>query len=828
MPNQPSESKPHAAYDYWAFISYSSKDRAFAKWLHSALENYLVPDQFVNQPTPIGESAPKRLRPLFWDRAEMTAHHSLGELIECSLRASRYLIVVCSPNAALSPWVEKEIQSFIKIHGIERILSVIIAGQPGAKDNSNCFPPSLRVHEPKAPDARKEGDGKANAKLMLLARMLGVGFDSLKRRDQERRLKLLSFSLFGALVVLVYMGWLMAIATIARNAERAAKEQALEQTANLYVREAANFQFEGVAHSSRQSLKSVDPRHRNWMWFYLVARLGPAPVQLAPPSYDKDAPISRRDTPLFAPSNSKYHFILNCIANPLNYSQPSTLQQLDKLLSTAMLNKKEKPIFDTVPQIQITYEANQSSGNWAPDGHAVAVSEFICPRAYVQSAPASQLDFIAPFKDGASLLVSSPNGGYCIFCSMPEGLTQIPLHSVIMVEDNKVDDDHPTLSDLLERRVSERGLTKRNELVFFSPNEFAVLAGGESTEWFIRSPMRIEPLKPQYDISRALPQCFFVDEIEDDTVGVLDEVIVNAKKGLEFHSTSNEESINSLFEMIDLRTGRQFGKGAGPGLFFGAEEVFKEYDLNQLIAGDWVLGNDWFIIRRGGDARTVEIYERYKGKLLAITDLGPGVGWPEGLQRSLQRPQLSPDGRWLLIDCCIIDVASLKPVFSLPFGTSVSADWRWVVEPLGSGGVLVIDVGLWHVSNGIPLNRPRLSRDDMLMAEYKIQSERLVPLQIPSKLQIAEWYSQRQFTDWRKEKPRRKEKVNTSGLVAYRIGAGETIQSVANYFKATIEEIRRLNRLASDAELKEGDEILINTFNFEVRQLDVNNRPRLG
>lgn len=38
MPDTPASSDEKPAYHYWAFISYSSKDRAWAKWLHSALE----------------------------------------------------------------------------------------------------------------------------------------------------------------------------------------------------------------------------------------------------------------------------------------------------------------------------------------------------------------------------------------------------------------------------------------------------------------------------------------------------------------------------------------------------------------------------------------------------------------------------------------------------------------------------------------------------------------------------------------------------------------------------------------------------------------------
>lgn len=205
MPPPTAPEKP--SLRYWAFISYSSKDRAFARWLHGALESYCLPAQLINHPTPCGERVPRRLRPLYWDRAEMSAHHDLGVLIHDSLSASRHLIVVCSPSAANSAWVEKEIQAFRQMHGPERILAVILDGEPGAGDGRNCFPPALRGQEPKAPDARPQGDGRNNAKLMLVAAMLGVDFDQLKRRHVLRQRWRIAQAAVLAAALLLGIGW---------------------------------------------------------------------------------------------------------------------------------------------------------------------------------------------------------------------------------------------------------------------------------------------------------------------------------------------------------------------------------------------------------------------------------------------------------------------------------------------------------------------------------------------------------------------------------------------------------------------------------------------
>lgn len=174
-------------YRYWAFVSYSSNDKSWGRWLHRAIESYGIPAQLVNNPTPAGHPAPKRFRPSFRDREELPASADLSTQIDDALRSSRYLIVVCSKHAAQSRWVNKEIEIFQKLDRNNRIFAIIVDGEPNAGDERECFPPALRKCEPIAADARPDGDGKANAKLKLLAGMLGVNFDALKQRDIRRR-----------------------------------------------------------------------------------------------------------------------------------------------------------------------------------------------------------------------------------------------------------------------------------------------------------------------------------------------------------------------------------------------------------------------------------------------------------------------------------------------------------------------------------------------------------------------------------------------------------------------------------------------------------------
>lgn len=96
------------AFRYRAFISYSHQDKAWADWLHKALEIYAVPKRLVGQTTAAGV-IPKRLTPIFRDRDELASAHDLDRKVNEALAQSANLIVICSPRAADSHWVNEEV-----------------------------------------------------------------------------------------------------------------------------------------------------------------------------------------------------------------------------------------------------------------------------------------------------------------------------------------------------------------------------------------------------------------------------------------------------------------------------------------------------------------------------------------------------------------------------------------------------------------------------------------------------------------------------------------------------------------------------------------------
>lgn len=205
MTRQETPAPPPARY--WAFISHSSRDAAQAAWLQRAIERYGIPAKLArSRPTPAGEPAPKRFRPIFRRAAPPTAA-GLDPATADALRASRYLIVICSPDAAASAGINREVEAFAGWGRRERILACVVDGTPNTGDERECFPPALRGQEPLAADVRRTADGRNGAKLKLLAGMLGVGYDALRRREAQRRLRRLQRAMAAALaLVLAFAG----------------------------------------------------------------------------------------------------------------------------------------------------------------------------------------------------------------------------------------------------------------------------------------------------------------------------------------------------------------------------------------------------------------------------------------------------------------------------------------------------------------------------------------------------------------------------------------------------------------------------------------------
>ncbi len=229
---------------YKAFISYSWADAEWGAWVHHALETYQTPKPLIGAETPLGP-APDRLHPIFKDREEEAAGGGIGAAIEAALAASEFLIVVCSPASAKSQWVNREVAWFKKHKSKDRILALVVAGEPGASlsptGGAECFPATLLYKvgadlqptadledPPLAADARKVGDGKRGAKLKLAAALLGVGLDALVKRDERRRAVRRRWAMSGMAAGMAALGGLSLFAFNQRDAAVIARNDAVK------------------------------------------------------------------------------------------------------------------------------------------------------------------------------------------------------------------------------------------------------------------------------------------------------------------------------------------------------------------------------------------------------------------------------------------------------------------------------------------------------------------------------------------------------------------------------------------------------------------------
>ncbi len=185
------------AMKYRAFLSYSHHDRRSAGWLHGRLEGFRIDKDLVGRLTNVGP-IPKSLRPIFRDRNDFSAGNSLAAETIAALEKSAALVVVCSPEAARSKYVNDEICIFKSRHPDRPIVPVIVAGRPRG-DSDECFPPGLRFRiasdgtvtdhpeEVLACDLRDDGDGRELTLSKVVARLVGVDPDEIFRRAERNR-----------------------------------------------------------------------------------------------------------------------------------------------------------------------------------------------------------------------------------------------------------------------------------------------------------------------------------------------------------------------------------------------------------------------------------------------------------------------------------------------------------------------------------------------------------------------------------------------------------------------------------------------------------------
>jgi tetratricopeptide (TPR) repeat protein len=263
---------PQGSHKYKAFISYSHQDKKWGDWLHKSLETYSIPKALIGKKTLYGE-VPKRLFPVFRDRDELPTATELGTVIDKALNDSSHLVVICSPRSAKSQWVNEEIKQFKRLGKADRILCLIVDGEPYGADKpemglEECFPEAVKYEldedgelseertEPIAADAREGKDEKRNALLKLVAGLLGVGFDELKQRDAVRRQRRMMMVAGVSGVLALVMGALAIWAWDQRNEAVASRQAETQQRKVAETQRQEAVKQKGIAEEKRKEAET--------------------------------------------------------------------------------------------------------------------------------------------------------------------------------------------------------------------------------------------------------------------------------------------------------------------------------------------------------------------------------------------------------------------------------------------------------------------------------------------------------------------------------------------------------------------------------------------
>lgn len=202
-------------YKYFAFISYNQHDLKWGKRLQRKLEGYRMPATLCR------EHGLDRnpLKPLFFAPTDIQPGGLSAELQE-RLKASKNLIVICSPHSARSKWVGDEIRFFHSLGRADNIFFFIVDGTPHSGDpETECFNSAIEelgmpevlgvnIHEKiyRSPWLNKE-----RAYIQLITKLLGIEFDSLWQRHRRLLIAQLTSWAVGIVAVLAMLigAWIM-------------------------------------------------------------------------------------------------------------------------------------------------------------------------------------------------------------------------------------------------------------------------------------------------------------------------------------------------------------------------------------------------------------------------------------------------------------------------------------------------------------------------------------------------------------------------------------------------------------------------------------------
>lgn len=279
-----------------AFISYSRRDKDFVVRLAAALNAYRPPRTL---------SAPARPLRVFLDQHDLGTG-DYGPEIEMQLARSRMLIVVCTPAARASTYVDDEVRRFVRLRAADAVVPLLLAGlanneASATQAGEQAFPPALAeaMQMPLAVDYRGfdtrrdrvQRGGFEGPWHQLLAKLFGVGRAEIEQREKRRQVVRWRW-IGGSAAVLVGVLATALVLTLLARAEAERQRDLAEQRRRDAQARALNVRAEAaLAHGGqglqRALLLTVESLSSAWtpeaqaLLLSQVDRLVPPPIASA-------------------------------------------------------------------------------------------------------------------------------------------------------------------------------------------------------------------------------------------------------------------------------------------------------------------------------------------------------------------------------------------------------------------------------------------------------------------------------------------------------------------------------------------------------------------
>ena len=333
-----------------AFISYkhAELDNKIAEAIVRDLEHFHIPGK-IRKSTGI-----KKIERVFRDKDELPITSDLNETITQALENSDYLIVICSTNTKKSTWVEREIDTFLKNHSINNILTVLADGEP-----YDVIPKRLLSYEKTFTDEKGETHTeqvpyeplscdfrlpkrKARTEELprLVAAIIGCSYDELINRQRQYKLRrMMTFFSLALALAIGFAGYMLYSNTlIHKNYIESLKNQ------SRYL--------------ANESGKKLDEGNRIEAMELALAAL--------PGDSDKDRPVTAEAEKALTKASMAYVTLQGTnVSAAWNYDMPNTILDFDiskdKSYLAAYDNKSNIAIWDIATHKQILFDDEAES-----------------------------------------------------------------------------------------------------------------------------------------------------------------------------------------------------------------------------------------------------------------------------------------------------------------------------------------------------------------------------------------------------------------------------------------------------------------------------------